>query len=461
MKHLKSIKYVILSGLVSLFCSSLLAQTETQPETNKEMEKGVIIDKIIAKVDDYIVLKSELEQSYLDFLASGEINNGNAKCSIFESLIINKLLVAKAEIDSVVVADSEVYDNLDRRMQYFVSQIGSEEAIEEYYGKKIDEFRQELFDDIKEQLIVQRMQGEITSDTEVSPAEVRRFFRKIPADSLPYFSTEVSIAQIVKIPEVSRTKKDEVKAQLNDIRSRILSGEDFGALAKEYSMDPGSGPVGGVLGFFKRGELAPEFEATALSMKPGEISYPVETDFGIHIIQLIERRGNSFNSKHILIIPNSSQQDVEDAKVYLDSLKGVIEHDSITFARAAKEYSDDQVTSSNGGFFSDATGASRISVEELDPVVFFTIDTLEVGSITPPMEFRMDDGTEAVRIIYYKDRIAPHQANLRDDYQKIYAATKAEKRNGILSEWFNKAQGDVYINVDSEYDYCNILQKPN
>jgi peptidyl-prolyl cis-trans isomerase SurA len=196
-------------------------------------------------------------------------------------------------------------------------------------------------------------------------------------------------------------------------------------------------------------------------MKPGEISYPIETDFGIHIIQLIERRGNSFNSKHILIIPNSSQQDVEDAKDYLDSLKGVVQHDSITFARAAKEYSDDPRTSSNGGFFSDATGASRISVEELDPVVFFTIDTMQVGLISRPMEFRMDDGTEAVRILYYKDRIAPHQANLLDDYQKIYAATKAEKRNGILSEWFSKAQGDVYINVDSEYDNCNILQKPN
>ncbi|MEM8895267.1 MAG: peptidylprolyl isomerase [Bacteroidota bacterium] len=276
-------------AIAFFLCFGWFAKAQT------EASKGVVIDKIIAKVDDYIILKSELEQSYIDFLARGEINTGNAKCNIFESLIINKLLVAKAEIDSVIVADSEVYDNLDRRMQYFVSQIGSEEAIEEYYGKSIDEFRQELFDDIKELLVVQRMQGEITKDTEVSPAEVRKFFRKIPSDSLPYFSTEVSIAQIVKVPEVSDSKKNEVKAQLNEIRNRVLAGEDFGELAKQYSMDPGSGPSGGILGFFKRGELAPEFEATALSMKPGEISYPVETDFGIHIIQLIERRGNSFN----------------------------------------------------------------------------------------------------------------------------------------------------------------------
>jgi peptidyl-prolyl cis-trans isomerase SurA len=293
----------------------------------------------------------------------------------------------------------------------------------------------------------------------VSPLDVRRFFKRIPKDSLPYFSTEVTVGQIVKKPTVNRNQKDNIKAQLGAIKNRILQGEDFGVLAKEFSMDPGSAAMGGNLGFFKRGELAPQFEATALSMKPGEISEPVETMFGIHIIQLIERRGNSFNSRHILIIPQSSETDIEDAIFYLDSLRTLILADSILFSKAAKEYSDDQETASSGGFLTDATGASMISVEVMDPILFFTIDTLKVGTISRPMTFKMEDGTEAVRILYYKDRTPPHQANLDQDYQKIQGATKAEKRNKVLSEWFLKAQGDVFLSVDLEYSECELLKQ--
>jgi peptidyl-prolyl cis-trans isomerase SurA len=181
--------------------------------------------------------------------------------------------------------------------------------------------------------------------------------------------------------------------------------------------------------------------------------------FGIHIIQLIERRGNSFNSRHILIIPQSSETDIEDAIFYLDSLRTLILADSILFSKAAKEYSDDQETASSGGFLTDATGASMISVEVMDPILFFTIDTLKVGTISRPMTFKMEDGTEAVRILYYKDRTPPHQANLDQDYQKIQGATKAEKRNKVLSEWFLKAQGDVFLSVDSEYSECELLKQ--
>ena len=230
--------------------------------------KGVLIDQIVAKVDDYIVLKSELEKAYLEFLSRGQVSQGNAKCQMLESLVINKLMVAKAEIDSVLVPREQVDQNLDQRMSYIVSQIGSVEALEEYYGKTMDQFRQELFDQIEEQLIVQKMQGEITADMEVTPSQVKKFFNKIPRDSLPFFSSEVGISQIVKKPEVNKTQKEKVKEQLNYIRSRILACESFGTLAKQFSMDPGSGSKGGALGFFKRGELAPEYEATALSHKP-------------------------------------------------------------------------------------------------------------------------------------------------------------------------------------------------
>jgi peptidyl-prolyl cis-trans isomerase SurA len=185
---------------------------------------------------------------------------------------------------------------------------------------------------------------------------------------------------------------------------------------------------------------------------------PVETQFGFHIIQLVERLGNTFNTNHILITPSSSSTDIEDARKYLDSLRTVIVNDSITFEKAAKEYSDDKATSGSGGFFLDATGASRVSVEELDPVIFFTIDTMQVNTITKPMDFRMEDGTEAVRILYFKEKIAPHQANLLEDYQKIRSATLASKRNIKLSNWFKEAKGDVYIHLEPEYEYCEILK---
>ena len=446
-----NLKYIKL-GLVGLMIG-VLGNVQAQDAG----DKGVVIDRIIAKVDDYIVLKSELDRAYLEFLSRGELSQGNAKCQILESLVINKMMVAKAEIDSVYVLDVEVESNLDRRMAYVIQQIGSEERLEEIYNKTIEEFKADLFDQIKEQMIVQKMQGTIGEDVKVTPAEVKKFFNQIPADSLPYFSTEVTIGQIVKIPEVNDNRKGEIKKQMLDLKKQIQNGENFGQLAKKYSQDPGSAANGGELGFFKRGELAPEFEAAALSMKPGDISKPVESQFGFHLIQLIERRGNTYNSRHILIIPKSTESDVEEAKNFLDSLRNAVIDDSIRFEVLAKEHSDDQVTSGNGGFFSDATGAMRVSVEELDPTLFFTIDTMKVGSITKPLEFRMADGTDAVRIIQYKEKVPPHQANLLLDYQKIRAATIANKRNQIMSKWFKEAQGEVYIHVDPEFKTCQIL----
>lgn len=421
--------------------------------------KGTEIDGIIGKVNNYIVLKSDLERAYQEFLASGEQGAGDMKCQIFESLLINKLMVAKAEIDSIIVTDEEVDRELNQRMQMIVSQIGSEDKIEEYYGKTLNQLKEELRERMREQKVVQRMQATITEDVKVTPAEVQRFYNNIPQDSLPYFSTEVAVAQIVKIPEIGSSQKNTVSSQLLALRKRITEGdEDFETLAKEYSEEPGAKESGGNIGFWKRGELAPEYEAAALSMAPGEISQPVETQFGFHLIQLIERRGNTFNSRHILIRPSSSTVDVARTEQYLDSLRNLINIDSISFEQAAKKYSSDLQTSGSGGFFVDNTGAARISVEELDPVVFFAIDTMQVGNISKPMTFRMDDGTEAVRILYYKEKINPHQANLQEDYQKIYAATLNQKKGIVLENWFQEAREEVFINVDEAYNHCQLLQ---
>ena len=420
-------------------------------------QDGLVIDKIIAKVDNYIVLQSDLEKAYAGYLSQGNPSTSDTKCRILAQLISEKLMVAKAEIDSVMVTDAEVENNLDRRMQMILSQYGgSSEQLEEYYGKSVEQLQAEIRDVVKEQLIQQRMQETITADVRVTPAEVKRFFNQIPRDSLPYFSTEVEVAQIVRVPEVGEAQKNEAKLKLSKIKDRILAGEDFEALAREYSQGP-SAKFGGNLGFAQRGTMASEFEAAALQLKANEISAPFETQFGIHIVQLIERRGNEYNSRHILLQPTPSDSDMERVELYLDSLRTRIIDDSISFEKAAKEYSEDQATEGKGGFFSDQFGGTRVSVEELDPVIFFTLDSMDVGTIGRPLRFRMDDGKEAVRILYYKTKIKPHQANLKEDWQKIQTATLNRKRGDILNEWFDGARKDVFISIDKEYNFCGIL----
>ena len=421
-----------------------------------QTEDGVVIDKIISKVDDYIILKSELERAYLDYLSQGQTRSSNAKCEILQQLVVNKMLMAQSEIDSIYVPDNEVNRDLDRRMAYMAQQFGGVSEIESAYGKSIEQIRSEIFDNIKEQLTIQRMQTELTAEMKITPSEVKRFFRDIPQDSLPYFSTEVSLAQVVKDAEPGKSQKDIVRNLLLDIRARIMSGESFGDLAKQYSQDPGSARRGGELGFYGRGELAPEYEATALSLSPGEISEPVESVFGIHIIELLEKRGNTYSTRHILVTPQPNQDDYLRAERFLDSLRTEIVADSITFQAAAKEHSDDQETASAGGFFSDESGALRVPAEQLDPNIFFTIDTMKIGNITKPLRFQKADGSYAYRIIYYKDKVRPHQANLDDDYQKISAAALNRKKNLVISQWFEKARNNVFIEVDPEFDYCNL-----
>lgn len=418
----------------------------------------VVIDKIIAKVDDHIILKSELERSYLDFLSRGQVRGTNAKCQILQQLIVNKMLVAQSEIDSIIVSDLEVNSSLDRRMSIMIQQFGGEEAIENAYDKSIQQIRTEIFDDLKEQLTIERMRTEIASDLKVTPSEVKQFFNDIPRDSLPYFSTEVSIAQIVIDPEPGKEPKSKVKDLMLDLRSRIEGGEAFADIARQYSQDPGSAANGGNLGFYNRGELAPEFEAAALSMKPGDLSMPVETQFGFHLIQLLEKRGNTFSTRHILITPQPDQNDYLKSENFLDSLRTMIVLDSVTFQSAAKDHSDDQTTSSAGGFFQDETGALRVPADQLDPNIFFTIDTMKVGSVTKPMRFQKQDGSYSYRILYYKNRVAPHQASLDIDYQKIANAALAQKQNEKVKTWFDRTRSNIYIEIDPEYNYCNLTK---
>ena len=420
-------------------------------------QKGVIIDELIAKVDNHIILKSELELGYLDLLTRGQLAGSNSKCKVLENLIVSKLLLAKAEIDSVIIVDAEVEASLDNKMQYFISQIGSEERLEEYYGKSIEQFKEELKEQEKEQMTIQRMQSRITNDVTITPAKVKKFFTNIPHDSLPYFSKEVSLGQITKIPEAGDKIKNEIKARLLKLKQRIETGEDFNTLSRENS-EPITARTGGELGWMRRGNLVAEYEATALSLEVNEISNPVESQFGIHLIQLLEVRGNEFNSRHILISVIPTEEDIRKAMDELDSIRNLILLDSITFEKAAKDFSDDKITAANGGFLLDSdTGAPWISVEKLDPTTFFTIDTMQVNNISKVSLFQTENGDNSVRILYFKGFIKPHQANLDQDYQKIRQAALSAKKSKILNDWFNNARFDVFINIDDEYNYCNIL----
>ena len=445
--------------LPSLLAFWILGQAQAQ-----ETATGQVVDKIVAKVDNNILLESEVQKSYLEAVSQAQQGiEAPTRCTVFESLLINKLMVAKAEVDSVIVTDAEVLLEANNRFAMVMQQFGGDEAmLAEMYGKTADQLKAELEEVMREQLIVRKMRKTITDGITVSPAEVRAFFLNIPADSLPLFTSEATVGQIVRKPETNPKVREDIVAQLLQFKEAISSGKStFAELAKAYSEDPGSGAQGGDLGFFRRGELAPEYEATALGLRQGEISDPVETQFGFHMIQLLEIKGSTFNTRHILRIPKASEEDIVKAERYLDSLKKEILADKIDFAKAAKEYSQDRTTSDAGGFFTDpATTSNRLSLRTLeDPVLYFTIDTMKIGDITPPIRFEDPREGTKVRILFYKARYPAHKANLEDDYEKLKAATLRRKEDEVLSNWFVTAKEDIFIDIDPSYDRCDALKE--
>ncbi len=442
---------------VLIACLTIMA---TQPAMAQPSANSQVLDKIIGKVDNQIILLSDLEMAYYQAVQQGERTSPgiDLRCKVLETLVINKLLLAKAELDSVTVESKMVDDNLTRRMNYMIASIGSKEKLEAYYNKTVDQFKSELRKQVRDQMVIQKMQDNITKDMKVTPGEVRKFFEDIPKDSLPYFSKEVEVGQIVRFAKLSKKRKQEAREKIMKLRERIMNGESFEDLAKIYSDDPGSATAGGALGYWGRGVMAPEYEATALRLKKAEVSEPVETQFGYHIIELLDRRGEEYNSRHILIKPNGSNLSLEEPRAYLDSLRNRILADSIKFDKAAKEYSEDQQTKNAGGFFMEnTTNTSRVALENLDPVVFFTIDTMKVGTISAPLVYRSDDGKEGMRILYYKSKTVPHEASLKDDYQKIQHAALSRKKAEALSKWFEKTRSEVYISIDKDHQHCKVM----
>jgi peptidyl-prolyl cis-trans isomerase SurA len=450
------LKFLLSNGFVLLF--AITGALGQEAKETKE-ETGFVLDKIICKIDNYIVLKSELEAAYQNYVTEGNPGSDQAKCGLLNRLVMNKLMVAKAEIDSILVTDVEVDQNTSQRMSVILQNYGnSAEELERQYGKTMDQIKIELRDQIREQLLAREMTQRITKNIEITPAEVKKFYNKIPKDSLFYFDADAVIGQIVRVAKVSNQQKEEAKARLEDIRNRLLNGENFNELAKKYSEDPTAQSNGGELGYFGRGAMVPEFEAMAFKMRKGEISHPFESPFGFHIMQLIDRRGNEYNSRHILISAIPSSADIQRASIFLDSVRRKIIKDSLKWDYAARTFSDDAETKGHSGYFTDPDGGMGVSLKAIDPAVYLAIDTMKVGHISKPLPYRTDRQKEAVRIIYFKAKIPPHQANLKDDWHRIQSAALAEKKDKAISKWFLKARQDVFINIDPSYNYCKLLE---
>ncbi len=425
-----------------------------------QAQTPVVIDKIIAKVDNHFILKSELEAQYQQYLQSGQ-GNVPTRSQLLESLIIGKVLLAKAEIDSVIIEDKRVETELSARMEQMEQQFGSTKNIVEAYGKSISSLKDELRSAIREQLTTRKMQDKITSDVKVTPKEVRKFFEAIPKDSLPYLPSEVEVGHIVRLAKVTKNQREELIKRLLDFKKRVENnGEDFTELAKTHSEDLGSGKRGGDLGFAKRGQMVAPFEAAALKLKPNQLSGVVESEFGFHLIQMLETRGQEYHARHILLRPDYQKLDVTEPTRYLDSIRVLIQRDSLKFEQAAKLHSEDKATQDGGGMLLDpSTRSIKMALDgSMESGLYFTLDSMTVGTVSAPLPYRTEDGRTAVRLLYYKAKHPPHFANLQDDFQKLYQITLNRKKNHAIEEWFDKAKNDVFIYIAEEYKDDQILK---
>lgn len=417
------------------------------------------IDGVAAIVGRNIILVSDIENQYLNYKLQGGGIMGSpeqAKCRILEDMLFQNLLVAQAEVDSIVVDESQVSGELDRRISMFINQFGSQEKLERYYNKKLSEIKSELHDMIKDQLLAQQVQQQIMQDINVTPSEIRSYYNSLPKDSLPVIKTQYVLQQVVKNPPISIEEKLRVKEELLDLRKRVLNGENFSTLAILYSEDPGSAKKGGELGFYGRGQLYPEFEAVAFKLKKGEVSDVVETEAGYHIIQMIERKGDYINVRHILLVPKVSPKDLMKARNELDSVARLIKADSITFDKAVEKFSDDPNKNSGGYLLNPYTGGTSFEAEQLDPQVAFVVDKLKPGEISNPVPMKTEKQQDAYRILYLKEKTSPHRANLKEDYPKIQEWALQKKQKDFLDKWINEKIKETYIRISDNFKSCNF-----
>ncbi|MBQ4399158.1 MAG: peptidylprolyl isomerase [Bacteroidales bacterium] len=427
-----------------------------------------VVDKVVAVVGKNIILQSDIENQYIQYRLQGmaEGTGQEVRTRILEDLMLQKLMLNQAEMDSITVTDDQVETQMDQRIRYFVSRLGSQEKMEEQFGKSMSEIKDEVRHAVKDQMLQEQVQMKIMENVVVTPKEVRSFYNDIPKDSLPTIQPSYEIVQIVKRPPVSIDEKLQVKDRLYQIRKRILDGESsFSTMAVLYSEDPGSARQGGELGFAGKGVYATEFENVAFNLRDGEISDVVETQFGFHIIQLIERKGETINCRHILLTAKVPVEALERAQNQLDSVARLIRNGDMTFEEACKKYSDDD-SKSNGGYLTNAgTGGNWLSMQDLQELensypeyknLAFVISRLEVGELSDPVPMTTNENNDAFRLVMVKRKTEAHQANLKDDYSLIQNWAMGQKRQEAIGKWVKDKAAKAYIRLDDTYKNNNF-----
>lgn len=440
-------------------CCLLLATTlaaNAQP-------KKVVADKIIGIVGDKIILQSEIENSIADIQRQGGTVPDNGPCLLSEQAIISKVLMLQAMKDSLPVTDEEVEADLDNRVRMYIRQFGSQAALEEVAGKTIYQIKDDARESVKEQKLAAAMQRKIVENVRITPQEVKEFFDKIPKDSLPFYESELEVGQIILYPKASRELEEYIIEEMNNYKRQIDSKlTTFEQLASKVSEDPGSKDRGGYYEI-NRNEKTwdPVFMATAFRLKDGEVSSPVKSKFGYHIIQMIERNGDDAKVRHILRIPPVTDDEVNIAKNKLDTIRSRIIAGTIGFNEAASKYTEDEAAKYSSPFIMSRDGSTYVTIDQLDKDMVAAISKMNVGDISQPAVFEDDQsGKKGVRVIFLKSRSQPHRMNLHDDYNKVAQVALEEKKSKVLDKWMKSKLPSYYIMVDPDtIEACPVLKK--
>ena len=417
-----------------------------------------MIDQVVAIVGSKHIKQSDVEDMYREYRMQGYPMRGDMKCNLLEQLLTQKLLLNQAEVDSLVVEPSEVEMDLNRKLDIFIQQTGSQEAIEDWFKKSIYEIKDDLRKMLHDEKLAGKMQQNITENVRITPSEVRSFYNKIHRDSIPLIPGKVEVAQIVMHPPYSEDAISDVRQELLDLRRRIINGERFSVLAVMYSEDPSAARNGGDLGFQNRGDLDPEFAKAAWALKnPGDVSRIVESKFGYHIIQLIDKRGDQVNCRHILKTPKPNPEAITTVTGRLDTLVRLIRKDSLNWNLAALRYSQDEKTRFNGGLMINPNDYSTaFEMDQLEKTDFDVIKNMNVGEVSNPYESRDEKGRIVYKIIRLKERSDPHRANLRSDYSFLSDAALNDKMHKVIKEWVDEKIESSYIYIEESFKRCGL-----
>jgi len=426
----------------------------------KMLAQKNIIDEVIWVVGDESILKSEVEEQRLRAEYEKTPLEGDPYCVIPEQMAIQKLFLHQAAIDSITVNESSVNNQVESQLSYYVSQIGSKEKVEEYFRKPTSELREDLRDMIRNQQLIQQMRSKLVEKIKSTPADIRRFFNKIPADSIPTVPAQVELQIVSFEPPVPIEESTRIKDRLRDFTERVTSGTtDFSVLARIYSEDTESAKRGGELGFMGRGQLVPEFATVAFNLlDPKKVSRIVQTEFGYHIIQLIEKRGDKINCRHILLKPRVSIEEKTKAIHNLDSISNLIRDGKITFEQAVMGYSQDKNTALNAGLMlNDKTGTSKFEYQDLNPEIAKIVYNKKVGEISAPFAMLSPStNKEVVAVVKIKSKVENHKANLTDDYQMLRAMYEEKEKQDFITNWIVKKQKETYISIDPAWVNCKF-----